>query len=698
MTERAGEAADGKARRSQTERGPVIGAVAAGLVFVVLLCDGHLSLLRSDPIGGFFDLQAHSLLHGHLSVPAAGLGLEAFFVHGHAYMYYGPWPALLRMPVAAFTHRFDGRLSQLSMLVAFAVAMVFTIRLTRRIRPLVRGDAPITRIEQWATGAFVFVVGAGSVLMFLASVGWVYHEAELWGAALAIAAFDLIVACTITSARRELVLASLLTTLAFLSRGSVGAGPVAALGLLFAASLWRPARTIFGLPVRTAGEGRAGGPADLAVAFAVPVVAYAAVNYAKFRTLFSLPASRQILYTPISASRRAALAANGNSLFGVKLVPTTVVQYFRPDGIRFQQLFPFVTFPPPAHVIGNARFDTIDASASVTATMPALTVLAIIGLVCVARARTRTLAPEAPGLAVLRAPVLGAAAALPVTLAIAFIAQRYLSDFVPLLVLLAVPGLHVALAWITRPSTGRAIKRVVIVCLATLGVFSVWANVGLAILYQRTLAPTEVNDWRIADFVRFQQSIHSHVPGGAMPYVRRGDVLPRPGPLGTIFVLGDCREVYWSGGDSWRGIERTRSTGYWRLRTTFAATPGDAWQPLFVNGTSGAGSYLAVRVLPHARVVFGYISDGTHAQWLQSPPVGIRPSTASVLDLVYDPSTGKLEVRVDGRLVVDAPLLLRPIENPTIGRSDIGGPVVATFAGTISELPTSPTLCRSLTR
>jgi hypothetical protein len=183
-----------------------------------------------------------------------------------------------------------------------------------------------------------------------------------------------------------------------------------------------------------------------------------------------------------------------------------------------------------------------------------------------------------------------------------------------------------------------------------------------------------------------------------MPYVERGDVLPPPGPLGTIFVLGDCREVYWSGGDAWRGIERTRSTGYWRLHATFSATPGGEWQPLLVNGAPGAGSYLAVRVLPGARVVFGYIADGTVAPWLESPPVPLRTPTGNVLDVVYDPSTGKLGVRLDGRLVVDAPLLLRPIQNPTIGRSDIGGPVVATFAGTISELPSSPTLCRSLTR
>jgi hypothetical protein len=68
-----------------------------------------------------------------------------------------------------------------------------------------------------------------------------------------------------------------------------------------------------------------------------------------------------------------------------------------------------------------------------------------------------------------------------------------------------------------------------------------------------------------------------------------------------------------------------------------------------------------------------------------------------VLDVVYDPSTSQVELRVDGRLVVDAPVPLRPLEHPTFGRSDIGGPVNARFAGTISQLPTSPTLCRSLT-
>src|SRR3954471_13438427 len=255
------------------------------------------------------------------------------------------------MPIALFTHRFDGRLTQISMLLAFIIAMVFTVRLVRRIRVLARGDAPVTRLEQWATGLFVFVVGAGSVLMFLASVGTIYHEAELWGAALALAAFDFIVAYLIKPSRRTLIWASVLATLAFLTRGSVGAGPVAALGLILGAGLFERTRRWAGLWWSTRRNWAWRG---LAFAFAVPVVLYAGVNYAKFHTLFTVPANRQILFH--NAARDAALAANGNSLFGVKFAPTALVQFLRPDTIRVTSLFPWISFPPAATVIGDVRF------------------------------------------------------------------------------------------------------------------------------------------------------------------------------------------------------------------------------------------------------------------------------------------------------------------------------------------------------
>ncbi len=52
------------------------------------------------------------------------VGYEGFIVDHRTYMYFGPFPALLRLPVLAVTHGLDGRLTPWSMTVAFVVALV----------------------------------------------------------------------------------------------------------------------------------------------------------------------------------------------------------------------------------------------------------------------------------------------------------------------------------------------------------------------------------------------------------------------------------------------------------------------------------------------------------------------------------------------------------------------------------------------
>ena len=52
-----------------------------------------------------------------------GFGLEAFVVNGHAHTYFGPLPSFLRMPILLVTSRFDGRLTQVSMLLAFVLLL-----------------------------------------------------------------------------------------------------------------------------------------------------------------------------------------------------------------------------------------------------------------------------------------------------------------------------------------------------------------------------------------------------------------------------------------------------------------------------------------------------------------------------------------------------------------------------------------------
>src|SRR5262249_35129671 len=146
-------------------------------------------------------------------------------------------------PTAALTHSLDGRTGRVAMTVAFAIAMVGIGRLLWRIRRLVRGDAPLTRTEEWVTAATAVVAGVGSSLYFLGSMPLVYHEAIIWGVAFALLAFDALLAWIERPNGRVLALASLFTLLSLMSRLAVGLGPSLLMGALVIAVLlrsWRP--------------------------------------------------------------------------------------------------------------------------------------------------------------------------------------------------------------------------------------------------------------------------------------------------------------------------------------------------------------------------------------------------------------------------------------------------------------------------
>lgn len=687
--------------RRRFYRACAIGGLLAAVPFIWMLAIGRLDLLQSGELDNFYDAQAHSLLDGHWDVPRDELSIEAFIVDGKAYMYFGPAPALLRLPVAALTDRLDGRLAQLSMLGAFAVTLVFTARLSWRIRGLVRGNRAVDRNEAWAAGAFLVVVGAGSILLFLASRTLVYHESELWGAALAIAAYDFVLAFIVKPEPRHLAGAGVFAGLALLTRASVGAGPVVALGVLLTARLlvaaharldWRallaPLRWL-GLGDRAANRSYS---LPLAIAVAVPAAVYAYVNYAKFGSLYSIPFDEQAFTKELrNPDRLAALADNGGSLFGLKFVPTTALAMLRPDGMALDRLFPWVTFPSRTTVVGDVTFDTIDRAASIPATMPALFTLSLVGLVAVFRPRRA--GASGPGVAALRVPALGALAGGFVTLTIAFVAHRYISDFLPLLVLASLAGLHVLLHRLDTPATRRALVRAVAFGLAALAALSLWVNFGLAILHQRAFSGSLSEDER-AGFIGFQHDVDQALPGGTRLELRRGEELPKPGPTGRLFVLGDCDGLYWSNGDAWGAVERTGATGRYRLRVRFPSRPPGTREPLVVTGTPGSGDYLAVEYRDDSEIAFTFESELLDVD-LAGEPRAIEPGRQYQLDVVHDPRVGSLRVDVDGEPALDLALLLHagPV---TIGRTDIGGPVDEEFAGRIERVPVRSRLCSEI--
>ena len=286
-------------------------------------------------------------------------------------------------------------------------------------------------------------------------------------------------------------------------------------------------------------------------------------------------------------------------MISTKVMPTTLVQYLRPDTLHLSPLFPWITFAGQSITIGNVVTEW-SWSASYTATMPALTVLGIVGVV----ASVRPSRSDGPSLAALRAPMIGATVASITTLASVYLAHRYLSDFIPLGLLAAIIGIHVVLRW-TSNAERRALTGTAWAGLAVLAALSLWFNVGLALMYGRVLEEN-VDPHDRAAFVAFQYQLHDRFPGGSPPSVSTGPGLP-PLRQGAVHIIGNCDALYWSDSYRWRVLERGEGGGHYRLRVRFPTTPA-AWEPFLVDGRRAHRHQLATRVLPGHRVQFAYDS------------------------------------------------------------------------------------------
>lgn len=474
-------------------RGFAIGALLAGIVFLWMVTDGTFDPGHRVPFSGnFYDVQAHRMLDGNLSMPKSVLSIEGYEHDGRSYMYFGPAPAFLRLPTAALTDSLDGQTGVASMSFAFVVLMVALGRISWRVRRWSRrtddgrdDDHEVHAADELLAGATAFVLGAGTTVVFLGVGAYVYHEAILWGVALAFAAFEAILAWIERPRAGVLLAAAVLTMLALLSRLAVGVGPAAALALLAiavaVARIWPGARRAtarLGLVTDELGWSTFGW---LATAVVVPLLVYAAFNAAKFGTLFSVPYDHQFANTVVPG-RKAILAANNGTLVNVSALPTNLWQYLRPDAFRFDGAWPWVRLPTSRPtVFGDLRYDMLDFTSSVTATMPLLFVLAVGGIVTMVRTKARGAVPT---LGSLDLPVLGAACAAVPSLVFVYITERYMADFLPLLVLPALAGLHAFVRWARSPHAKRGW---VVATSVALGVLALWgcvANVSIARDYQ----------------------------------------------------------------------------------------------------------------------------------------------------------------------------------------------------------------------
>ncbi len=456
----------------------------------------------------------------------------------------------------------------------------------------------------------------------------------------------------------------------------------------------RPFRSLSGAP-DASGRLPVVAPGIAAVA---PLAVYAAINWIKFRTLFSIPFWGQG-FTILDPKRQAFLEANDGTLFGMKFAPTTLVHYLRPDAISLTRTFPFVDFPAKASPFGGVEFDLVDYSSSVPSSMPALTVLAIVGAVVMFRRSDRA---PGTGVSALRGPTLGALAGALTILPFGYIANRYLADAVPALIIAGLVGVHALLA--RTAGRSRARRRLPWIGLGVLAVVGLWVNLSHALLFQRLYSPNAKDDL-LAGFIdtRYDvgQSVGLDPPIPIMP-VGEHDDLPLDVPRGQIAVVGDCKAMYLSDGldlnavkfTPWNPIERTEAGGRYLIKVDFPIQPPGTRLPLFSMHSSGGNGQLYAEWHGGAGVMFDYRGPG---EAYPSRTWFLPPGETHTMDLVVDPRMNFVQVFLGDKLYYENLYLAPNDATIDLGRRHARRPRASRTPtpGPSSRCPSEPACARS---
>lgn len=541
------------------------GLTLGGIVHLLILFNVSRDLGRTATSGffsGVYELQARAFLDGRIAVPDGSMAIEGFLRHGVTYMYFPPWPALLRLPVLMTTHEFDGRLTLLSMGLAWIVFVVFATKLVWWLHARITGRDTVGRGEGVLVATFLAAASGGTFMTYDASLPWVYHEVYAWAIAAALGVLYWLLRVLTAPDRHS---ARWLGVFCFMAIGTRATAGWALCLTVVAVAVW------FGVR-RTTPERRRVWWAIL-LAGLVPLALSIAYNLHKFDHVYMFPLQDQV-WTQVNAHRREALAANGGSITGLQFFPTAFHAYLWPTGIRFVDYFPWITLPArPPEALAGAFVDQAYRTGSATAFMPLFMLLQVLSAIAVFR-------PGAPDrLRVLRVPMLAAVLITGGVMAYGYFAARYASEFVPALVL----GGAIGTVLVADRLRGRRVLRPVAVGMVALATFSVVAQLAIGL----SVAATSARGDDLERFVRWQQALS---PDAQARLVTFSDSLADDGETDELRIAGDCDALYVNTGDAyepWTTIESRGEAA--RIRPDGRLRPGRV--PLFrIAGTEDSAA------------------------------------------------------------------------------------------------------------
>ncbi len=589
----------------------ILGVGLGALAYFLTLLHYSFDLLRGATAiryaEQFFELQADALRAGRLWVPSNSLGIEGFVVDDRTYSYFGIFPALLRIPVQLVTHEYDGRLTLVSMAIGWIVYAAMTTRLFWLIRSRMGRPVNPNRTEVVLAILFLAASTGGTVLTFDAALPWVYHEVYVWSVASVMGALYWLLRVLSAPDRTSIGWLFGFAMIASMTRTPGGWAVCLA---TIAAALWlasgrlRPRDSRLWLRVLAAGI--------------VPLLVGIMINYLKFRHPYMFPLQNQV-WTQLNAHRREVLADNGGTLAGLQFFPSALVNYFRLDGIRFVDYFPWVTLPAEAADGYGAVLDQSSRTGSVPSFMPLLFVLALASIPVLFRRG----APE--GLRTIRLIWFGALLMTGAVMAYGYIAYRYTSEFVPGLVVGAAVTTVALGGWLSSRSRGRSV--VVVGAFAGLTVFSLTAQ--MVVGY--TIAATTYKGPALESYLSHQVAI-SGSRATFKNLVTQSGGLPLGGSADDLWIRGDCDALYFNTGeaaDPWFLVQERDTAVVVRIGS--AVAPG--LYPL-LRDTEESQNTVGLRVTGdrQAQLVIDSVDEGVkRGQLFDLPPDALIRVGARIL-------------------------------------------------------------------
>ena len=409
----------------------------------------------------FFTEQARSILRGHLWINQQAHPWECFFVDEKCYGYFGIAPSLFRIPFVIIGGSRVEENAAFFIALASGIAIWAAVDLSRRMLHATGGAQ--STWAPWSMASAAMLLGPAGLLLLLIDP-YVYQESLAWAAAGSLVAANYVFRWWQSRSPHLLVVA----TIALVVAG--GARPTAAFaGAVVAVGLWTATRKENRRDSRT-------NTRLLALAF-VPIVATFGVMMLKFGTLLPPADSYESITT---RDIQYVSTINPGPSNGVKIIPTTLFAYMRPDALRFESSPPFVKFRfgNPAWGVGYERIKFlpplpedylyVERTTSLVALTP-LGVAAVFGALAITIRKPRRR---------LHLILLLSAAVQPFIMLMTWgVSLRYLADFYPLIALSI--AILVPLAARLGSQSPQA-RRLTTSCVVLLTAWSLWVIPAIA--------------------------------------------------------------------------------------------------------------------------------------------------------------------------------------------------------------------------